>query len=533
MRTAAGVCWLCRRLLCLREPRLREPLWSTSVRTPRCPARADLYAALTAKLGPDPLREDADAERVWARMQASRKPVGLVLMDQSMIAGIGNIYRAEILFKARAAPGAHGKARPTRLSAPAQLSKRQRGSARFEVGSTPGGPPGGRRACTPSRRPARWTNAGWAAGRQAGVHPEQAANTVERGAFERIWAHSVELLRRGFQSGSILTVDPDEAKRLGKPWTRRRAPPAQPPALGAGIRQLRQTRGGATCSMASGCVPCLSKPEEAATSTCTRCTGSCPVSPAMHPRCRGPQLTPVSRRARGCGGRETARRASCACAAHAPRCRSLGAAPRLPAAPQVHLQPGALRALRRRRAHVGHGCAHLLRVPHLPAAAGRGRAGRRARQGAGRRVAGQGGQRRPGRPVPPHGAAACRSSSLREACLGVCSGCLWRRSQSRCAWRAVSRALLRRQPVASCGSQAVRRARVHARAASASTACGAARRAGVQEPLRARAGRRRGAGAADDRAAQGRAARARPPAGRPQGGPGRALCRRARRGARS
>jgi len=234
---------------------LREPLWSTSVRTPRCPARADLYAALTAKLGPDPLREDADAERVWARMQASRKPVGLVLMDQSMIAGIGNIYRAEILFKARAAPGAHGKARPTRLSAPAQLSKRQRGSARFEVGSTPGGPPGGRRACTPSRRPARWTNAGWAAGRQAGVHPEQAANTVERGAFERIWAHSVELLRRGFQSGSILTVDPDEAKRLGKPWTRRRAPPVQPPALGAGIRQLRQTRGDATYSMASGCVP--------------------------------------------------------------------------------------------------------------------------------------------------------------------------------------------------------------------------------------------------------------------------------------
>ena len=34
-------------------------------------------------------------------MQASRKPVGLVLMDQSMIAGIGNIYRAEILFKVR------------------------------------------------------------------------------------------------------------------------------------------------------------------------------------------------------------------------------------------------------------------------------------------------------------------------------------------------------------------------------------------------------------------------------------------------
>lgn len=55
------------------------------------------------------------------------------------------------------------------------------------------------------------------------MHPEQAANTVERPAFERIWRHSVDLLRRGFQSGSILTVDPEEAQRLGKPWTRRRA----------------------------------------------------------------------------------------------------------------------------------------------------------------------------------------------------------------------------------------------------------------------------------------------------------------------
>lgn len=32
-------------------------------------------------------------------MSGSKKPVGLVLMDQSMVAGIGNIYRAEILFK--------------------------------------------------------------------------------------------------------------------------------------------------------------------------------------------------------------------------------------------------------------------------------------------------------------------------------------------------------------------------------------------------------------------------------------------------
>ena len=39
--------------------------------------------------------------------------------------------------------------------------------------------------------------------------------------FEAIWAHSVALLQRGFTCGSILTVDPEEAKALGKPKLRR------------------------------------------------------------------------------------------------------------------------------------------------------------------------------------------------------------------------------------------------------------------------------------------------------------------------
>jgi formamidopyrimidine-DNA glycosylase len=34
----------------------------------------------------------------------SRKPIGLVLMDQSLVAGVGNIYRAEILFKSGVHP---------------------------------------------------------------------------------------------------------------------------------------------------------------------------------------------------------------------------------------------------------------------------------------------------------------------------------------------------------------------------------------------------------------------------------------------
>ncbi|GLC40886.1 bubble DNA binding [Pleodorina starrii] len=113
-----------------------------------------LYATKAAQLGPDPLREDADKELLWSRVVRSRKPIGLVLMDQSLVAGVGNIYRAEILFK-------------------------------------------------------------------AGVHPELPACDLSREQFDRIWYHCVDLLQRGFVSGSIITVDPEEATRLGRPWTRR------------------------------------------------------------------------------------------------------------------------------------------------------------------------------------------------------------------------------------------------------------------------------------------------------------------------
>ena len=58
---------------------------------------------------------------------------------------------------------------------------------------------------------------------QAGVHPEQPGHTLSRAQFDAVWEHSVLLLQRGFKEGSILTVDPDEARRLGPPWTRRRA----------------------------------------------------------------------------------------------------------------------------------------------------------------------------------------------------------------------------------------------------------------------------------------------------------------------
>lgn len=53
---------------------------------------------LRARLGQDPLRSDSEPDILWTRLSRSRKPIAGILLDQSMIAGVGNIYRTEILF---------------------------------------------------------------------------------------------------------------------------------------------------------------------------------------------------------------------------------------------------------------------------------------------------------------------------------------------------------------------------------------------------------------------------------------------------
>jgi endonuclease-8 len=65
---------------------------------------ADEREALVARLGPDPLRDDADWTRAWHRVSRSRAPIGGLLMDQSTLAGVGNVYRAEVLFRHRLHP---------------------------------------------------------------------------------------------------------------------------------------------------------------------------------------------------------------------------------------------------------------------------------------------------------------------------------------------------------------------------------------------------------------------------------------------
>lgn len=114
----------------------------------------ELYNEKRSKLGEDPLRNDADPERLWNRVQNSSKSIGALIMDQSYFTGPGNIYRAEICFK-------------------------------------------------------------------AGIHPNRLGKTLLREEFDKVWYHTKDLLERGYSSGSILTVDPEEAIALGKPRMRR------------------------------------------------------------------------------------------------------------------------------------------------------------------------------------------------------------------------------------------------------------------------------------------------------------------------
>ena len=86
-------------------------------RTPRGTSYADLRGAtrcdlvgpgrreeVVTGLGPDPLRADADPDRAWRRIRRSPRPIGDLLLDQAVVAGVGNVYRAEVLFRQRIHP---------------------------------------------------------------------------------------------------------------------------------------------------------------------------------------------------------------------------------------------------------------------------------------------------------------------------------------------------------------------------------------------------------------------------------------------
>lgn len=71
----------------------------------------DEVQATIDKLGPDPLVDDLaeGEERFTATVRKKPTPIGLLLMDQSVVSGIGNVYRAELLFRARLNPHTPGR----------------------------------------------------------------------------------------------------------------------------------------------------------------------------------------------------------------------------------------------------------------------------------------------------------------------------------------------------------------------------------------------------------------------------------------
>lgn len=82
----------------------------------RGPTACDLLdatevAAVIARLGPDPARDKSKAAetRFVTTVTAKPTPIGQLLMDQSVVAGIGNVYRAEMLFRAGITPYRPGK----------------------------------------------------------------------------------------------------------------------------------------------------------------------------------------------------------------------------------------------------------------------------------------------------------------------------------------------------------------------------------------------------------------------------------------
>jgi len=65
--------------------------------------------AAIAKLGPDPIVDPDGEERFTSTVLRKAAPIALLLMDQSVVSGIGNVYRAELLFRARQNPHTPGR----------------------------------------------------------------------------------------------------------------------------------------------------------------------------------------------------------------------------------------------------------------------------------------------------------------------------------------------------------------------------------------------------------------------------------------
>jgi endonuclease-8 len=72
----------------------------------------DQVEALRDRLGQDPLREDAEPDRAYARIRTSPTPLATLLLNQEIVAGTGLIFVTEALFRAGYRPTTPGRALP-------------------------------------------------------------------------------------------------------------------------------------------------------------------------------------------------------------------------------------------------------------------------------------------------------------------------------------------------------------------------------------------------------------------------------------
>lgn len=84
------------RMLRLRDPRrFGAVLWR---------AAGDAPHPLLARLGVEPLSRALDGARLYALTRGHRSPIKVFLMDSRRVAGVGNIYASESLYRARIDP---------------------------------------------------------------------------------------------------------------------------------------------------------------------------------------------------------------------------------------------------------------------------------------------------------------------------------------------------------------------------------------------------------------------------------------------
>jgi formamidopyrimidine-DNA glycosylase len=98
--------------------------------------RKDLETALAIdELGPDPLHDGVDAKKLFAAFAKTSRPVRVVLLDQTVLAGVGNILATEALFFAKIDPARAAKSiteKETRVIAKGVEKAVKRGIERFD-----------------------------------------------------------------------------------------------------------------------------------------------------------------------------------------------------------------------------------------------------------------------------------------------------------------------------------------------------------------------------------------------------------------